>query len=110
MGRELPTLLGLEAPIVVRLGERKMPLREVLNLVPGSIIELNKNAEDELELLVNNVCIGNGTAVKVGENFGIRISYVGDPSERVEAAGGGAYGARETSDEELAEAMLSGQL
>lgn len=110
MGQDLSRLLRLEAPIVVRLGERKMPLREVLSLVPGSIIELNKNADDEIDLLVNNVCIGSGSAVKVGENFGIRVSYVGNPADRVQAVTRVEDKPAAVSDEDLAEAMLAGQL
>lgn len=78
-------LLKLEVPLIVRVGERVMKLADVLSLVPGTIIELTKSAEDELDLLVNNKRIGSGTAVKVGENFGIRISSVGDAASRLAA-------------------------
>lgn len=78
-------LLKLEVPLIVRVGERVMKLADVLSLVPGTIIELSKSAEDELDLLVNNKRIGSGTAVKVGENFGIRISSVGDAASRLAA-------------------------
>lgn len=88
MASDLAAVLRLEVPVIVRLGERRMPLREVLALVPGSIIELPKNAEAELDLLVNNKQIGVGAAVKVGENFGLRITYLGDVRERIEALGG----------------------
>ncbi len=78
-------LLKLEVPLIVRVGERVMKLGDVLSLVPGAIIELPKSAEDELDLLVNNKPIGTGTAVKVGENFGIRITSVGDQAARLGA-------------------------
>jgi flagellar motor switch protein FliN len=87
MASDLASVLRLEVPVIVRLGERRMPLREVLALVPGSIIELPKSAEAELDLLVNNKQIGLGAAVKVGENFGLRITYLGDVRERIEALG-----------------------
>jgi flagellar motor switch protein FliN/FliY len=80
-------ILRLEVPVVVRVGERQMTMGEVLALVPGSIIELTKRAEDELDLLVNNKQIGSGTAVKVGENFGLRVTYIGDARERIKAMG-----------------------
>jgi flagellar motor switch protein FliN len=95
MDSDLGSVLRLEVPVIVRLGERRMPLREVLALVPGSIIELPKNAEAELDLLVNNKQIGLGAAVKVGENFGLRITYLGDVRERIEALGGGHNAAAE---------------
>jgi flagellar motor switch protein FliN len=87
MASELAAVLRLEVPVIVRLGERRMPLREVLALVPGSIIELPKSAEAELDLLVNNKQIGVGAAVKVGENFGLRITYLGDVRQRIQAMG-----------------------
>lgn len=83
-------ILKIEVPVVVRVGERQMRMHEVLGLVPGSIIELNKRAEDELDLLINNKQIGSGNAVKVGENFGLRVTYIGDVRARIEALGADA--------------------
>ena len=83
---DLRTILTLEVPVIVRLGERQLPMRDVLALVPGAIIELDKRADHELELLVNNRVIGSGTAVKVGENFGLRVSRIGLAVERLDAA------------------------
>jgi flagellar motor switch protein FliN/FliY len=79
--------LRLEVPLVVVLGERMLPTREVIALVPGAIIELPKTADEELDVLVNNRRIGSGLAVKVGENFGIRISRVEGATQRLEAIG-----------------------
>jgi flagellar motor switch protein FliN/FliY len=87
MASDLTAVLRLEVPVIVRLGERTLPLHEVIGLVPGAIIELPKGSEDELDLLVNNKQIGTGAAVKVGENFGIRINYIGDIRERIAALG-----------------------
>jgi flagellar motor switch protein FliN/FliY len=81
-------ILKLEVPIVVRLGERTMEVEEVLGWVPGSIIELPKEADSELDLLVNNKAIGCGVAVKVGENFGLRLTYLGDVASRIQAMAG----------------------
>ena len=89
MPTDLETLLKLKVPVIVQVGERHMEMDDVLALAPGAILELNKSAEAELELLVNNKAIGKGTAVKVGENFGIRISSIDSPREVVEAIGGG---------------------
>ena len=88
MPADVTAILKLEVPLIVRLGERQMTLAQVISLVPGVIIELPKSAEEELELLVNNKRLGLGTAVKVGENFGIRITQIGDIKSRVEAMGG----------------------
>jgi len=87
MGPKVNAILELEVPVIVLLGERQMRLSEVLSLTPGAIIELTKDAEDPLELMVNNKQIGTGSAVKVGENFGIRVSHVGDLKDRIRAMG-----------------------
>jgi len=87
MAAELDSILRLEVPIVVQLGERAMSVGDVVSLLPGAIIELPKPADSELTLLVNNKPVGSGAAVKVGENFGIRISYIGDLRERISALG-----------------------
>jgi flagellar motor switch protein FliN len=86
-------ILALEVPIVVRLGVRTLRVSEVTALVPGSILELPKSAESELDLMVNNRVVGTGLAVKVGENFGIRISTIGNQAERIAALGESASAA-----------------
>lgn len=88
MVSDLSAILRLEVPVIVRVGERTMTMSEVLGLVPGAIIELHKNSEAELDLLINNKQIGTGSAVKVVENFGIRINYIGDIKQRIAALGG----------------------
>lgn len=87
MASDLTAALRLEVPLIVQLGERSLTVSEVVSLVPGAIIELSKSADDELDLLVNNKQIGTGSAVKVGENFGIRINYLGNIRERIAALG-----------------------
>ena len=109
MASDLNAILRLEVPILVLLGSRQMKLAEVVSLVPGAIIELPKKADDELELLVNNKA---GIAVKVGENFGIRLTYVGDLKARIAAMGDqpASAGQADQDAEALAEALLSGQV
>jgi flagellar motor switch protein FliN len=88
MTTDLKTILKLRVPVIVRVGQRHMPMDDVLALGPGAILEMDKPADEELDLLINNKAIGSGTAVKVGENFGIRITAIGSHRERVEALGG----------------------
>ena len=88
MPADLKSILKLEVPLIVVIGSRQMAVREVLSLTPGAIVELPKSADDELEILVNNKSIGTGAAVKVGENFGVRVTYVGDLRDRIEALAG----------------------
>lgn len=87
MAADLNSILKLEVPLVVVLGERPLKINEIRNWVPGSIIELAKGAEADLEVRVNNKFIGTGTAVKIGENFGIQVNYIGDSAERISAMG-----------------------
>jgi flagellar motor switch protein FliN/FliY len=84
---ELQTILKLSVPVIVQVGERRLHMDDVLALGPGAILELTKSAEDELELLVNNKIVGHGVAVKVGENFGIRITKIGSRKDRAAAMG-----------------------
>jgi len=88
MPTDLSTILKLSVPMIVQIGKRTSNLEAILALGPGAIIELNKPADAYLDLLVNNKTIGSGHAVKVGENFGIRIEIIGSPQERVEALAG----------------------
>ncbi len=85
MPADIKAILQLEVPLIVQIALRMMTVEEVTSLAPGAIIELPKPADDELELLVNNKPIGTGTAVKVGENYGLRVTYVGDLQERIAA-------------------------
>ena len=79
MKRSVEQILRIEVPLLVQLAERKLTLGEVLELTPGSILELPKTADEELEILVNNKVIGTGNAVKVGENFGVRVTQIVEP-------------------------------
>ena len=88
MTQEYRSLLAIEVPIIVQLGQRRMTVGEVMRLAVGAIIEFNKSAEEEMDLLANNKPIGRGHAVKVGENFGIKINHVGSIKETIRKLGG----------------------
>jgi flagellar motor switch protein FliN/FliY len=77
MPQEYSPILELEVPLIVQIASRTMAVKEVMELEHGAIIEFPRSADEELEILVNNKSVGLGTAVKVGENFGVRISGVG---------------------------------
>lgn len=113
MGSRIDPILRLEVPIIVVLATRSMTAAEVTALIPGAIIELPKSADEELELRVNNKTIGVGRAVKVGENFGLRLTFIGDVRDRIQALGGNEPAPASPADAEaeaLAEAMLQGQI
>ncbi len=100
---DVSTILQLQVPVIVRIGHRRMPVGEVLNLSPGSIIELTKGFDDPLDLMVNNRQIGQGTAVKVGEYFGLKVSAVGDAEDRIRALGPEAPGTPEAPESAVEE-------
>jgi flagellar motor switch protein FliN/FliY len=86
-GPDLQRILSLEVPVIVKLAERKLTLGEVMRLGAGAIIEFSKSSDEPLELLVNNKAIGVGDAVKVGENFGLKITQIGDVREIIRSLG-----------------------
>jgi flagellar motor switch protein FliN/FliY len=75
---ELGRIMRMEVPVIVKLSQRKLMLSEVMRLGVGAIIEFSKRHDEPLELLINNKTIALGETVKVGENFGLRITQVGD--------------------------------
>ncbi len=112
---DLEHTMKLEVPVIVQIAERRVSVGEVVSWSPGAIIELNKTVDDELQLQVNNVPIGTGTAYKIGENFGIKISFVGDLRSRIKALGGPldpqeAAGEEEIDADSLANQFLAGRV
>ena len=86
--RELDRILRLEVPVIVKLADRKLSLQEVMRLGPGAIIEFFKASDQPLELLINNKTIAIGETVKVGENFGLKITQIGDVKQIIQSLGG----------------------
>jgi flagellar motor switch protein FliN len=84
---ELDRILRMEVPVIVRLAARKLSLAEVLRLGMGAIIEFSKSSDEPLDLLINNKLIGVGETVKVGENFGLRITQIGDVKSVIRSMG-----------------------
>jgi flagellar motor switch protein FliN len=84
--RELPgytrSLLRVRVPVVVTLAENRQPLRRILELGPGSIIQFDKSCDEMLDLSVGTHPIASGEAVKVGDKFGLRITSIVMPEER----------------------------
>ena len=78
---------ALEVPVIVKLAERQLAMSEVLRLGVDAIIEFSKASDEPLELMINNKGIGVGEAVKVGENFGLRITQIGDVQSVIRSMG-----------------------
>lgn len=111
MPADLDTILRIEVPVIVQIASRRMPAEEIAGLSPGAILELPKEADEPLDVLVNNRPIGRGAAVKVGENFGVAINEIRDLQSRIAAMGpvGAAGGTSDDTDglDEQALAILA---
>ncbi len=78
-------LLDVDLPISIELGRTRLPISDILALGPGSVVELNKLAGEPVDLLVNNKVVAKGEVVVVDENFGLRITQLMTPEERLKA-------------------------
>jgi flagellar motor switch protein FliN/FliY len=76
-------LLDVELPVSVSFGRTRIPLKDVLKLSTGSIVELNRNVNEPVEIIVNNCVIARGEVVVVEGNFGVRIQEVISRQERL---------------------------
>lgn len=81
--RNLDMLLDVSLQVTVELGRTKKEIREILQLAPGSIIELDKVAGEPVDILVNQKLIAKGEVVVIDENFGVRVTDIITPSERI---------------------------
>jgi len=81
--RDIEFLLDIPVEITVQLGNTRMMIKELLQLGQGSVIELDKLAGEPMEVLVNNKLIARGEVVVVNEKFGIRLTDIVSPSERL---------------------------
>lgn len=82
--RNIDLLLDVRLMIRVRIGTKKMLLRDVINMDIGSIIELNQLANEPLDILVDNKKIAEGEVVIVDGNFGVQITTIGSKKDRLE--------------------------
>jgi len=82
---QLELLMDVELDVTLRFGERQMPLRDILDLCAGSVVELNQYVEDPVELLVGKKVIARGEVVVVDGSYGLRVMEIASPMERVES-------------------------
>lgn len=83
--RNLEMLLDLEMEVAVSFGQTEMRLKDVLKLQVGSIVELQCQASDPVEVLVNDTVIARGEVVVVDSNYGVRITDVSSRRERIQS-------------------------
>ena len=77
-------LMDLELPVAVELGRVRMLVKDILGLGPGAVVELNKFSGEPVDVYVNNKKFAEGEVVVVDQNFGVRITALVGPNEKLE--------------------------
>jgi flagellar motor switch protein FliN/FliY len=83
--RNIDILLDVKLPVSIELGRTEMTIRDILELGSGSVVELTKLAGEPVDLLVNNRIVARGEVVVVDENFGLRVTSLISPEERLKS-------------------------
>jgi flagellar motor switch protein FliN/FliY len=81
--RTLELLLDVDLPISISFGKAQLPMKDVLKLTTGSIVELNRGINDQVEVLVNQCLIARGEVVVVEGNYGVRIQEIASRLDRL---------------------------
>ena len=82
--KNINLIMDVRLPIRVRIGNKKMLLKDVLTMDIGSVVELNQLANDPLEILIGDKRVAYGEVVIVDGNFGVQITEIGTKKERLE--------------------------
>jgi flagellar motor switch protein FliN/FliY len=80
---DLDLVLDIPVQLTVELGRTKVPIRDILQLAQGSVVELDGLAGEPLDVLVNGCLVAQGEVVMVNDKFGIRVTDVVTPAERL---------------------------
>lgn len=81
--KNLDILMDIKLQLTVELGRTELPIKKVLELTRGSIIELEKIAGEPVELYANGKLIAHGEVVVIEDNFGLRITSITEPEDRL---------------------------
>jgi flagellar motor switch protein FliN len=81
-------LMDVKLPITVELGRNQLHVKEILGFGPGSIVELERLASEPVDLLVNGVLVARGEVVVIDDHFGVRLSTLISPEERIRSLAG----------------------
>ena len=81
--RNLELLMDLEVPVSVEIGRAMVTLEQVVRLVPGAIVPLDKKAEEPVDLRVNGRLVARGEVVLVDDVYGLRITQIVDAAGRI---------------------------
>ncbi|MDE2584736.1 MAG: flagellar motor switch protein FliN [Betaproteobacteria bacterium] len=87
MMRELDMILDIPVQLTVELGRTKITIKNLLQLAHGSVVELDALAGEPMDVLVNGTLIAQGEVVVVNDKFGIRLTDIITPSERMRKLG-----------------------
>ena len=82
-GNDLNMILDIPVQLTVELGRTRIPIKNILQLAQGSVVELEAMAGEPMDVLVNGYLIAQGEVVVVNEKFGIRLTDIVTPSERM---------------------------
>ena len=82
-GNDINMILDIPVQLTVELGRTRVPIKHILQLAPGSVVELEALAGEPMDVLVNGYLIAQGEVVVVNEKFGIRLTDIVTPSERM---------------------------
>ena len=85
--QDIDQIMDIPVKLTVELGRTKMPIRNLLQLAHGSVIELEGLAGEPMDVLVNGTLIAQGEVVVVNDKFGIRLTDIITPSERMRKLG-----------------------
>jgi flagellar motor switch protein FliN/FliY len=80
---KLEVILDVPVTLTLEVGRTKLPIRSLLQLAQGSVVELERAAGDPLDVYVNGTLIAHGEVVVVNDKFGIRLTDVISPAERI---------------------------
>ena len=81
--QDIDLVLDIPVLLTVELGRTKLPIRHILQLAQGSVVELDGLAGEPMDVLVNGCLIAQGEVVVVNEKFGIRLTDIITPAERI---------------------------
>ena len=81
--RDMDFLLDIPLEVTVELGNARMFIRDLLQLGQGSVIELEKLAGEPMEVMVNRKLVARGEVVVINEKFGVRLTDIISPTERI---------------------------
>ena len=82
-GNDINMILDIPVQLTVELGRTRIPIKNILQLAQGSVVELDAMAGEPMDVLVNGYLIAQGEVVVVNEKFGIRLTDIVTPSERM---------------------------